>query len=136
MRTERWILDWRNLVSATASPGLLVPAGGYRRMTGATKGRVYGEMRGLVNSPSVIPAIDWANQEGTPLGTATKLLPSSGTTAWNAAQLWAFDSTNPWQTLGNSDIYLLGRPAFYVLSAAGGTIASCAVWAAIDIEFG
>lgn len=137
MRTERWELEWRQVLSSTAGGGIVVPAGRFRPLAGAQKGRVCGELSGLINSPSIVPAIQWANLEFTPLGTPTKLLPATGTTAWTAAQFYPFDVTNPWQAIdvGGANSYLLGRPVFLVSSAAGGTIASAGVTAIIEVLF-
>ncbi len=78
----------------------------------------------------------WANNDGTPLGTPTKLLPGATITVWNAAQYWGLDTGTAWQTLANADIYVLGRPAFYVTSGVAATVAGAGVQATFEIEFG
>ncbi len=138
MRTERMVIDWRQVASATTGGGIIVPCGPFRPFAGAVKGRVCGELSGLVNTPTIIPAIQWGNLEFTPVGTPIKLLPAAGTiTAWTAQQFYPFDPATPWQAIdaAGANSYLNGRPVFLVSSAANGTVAMAGVTAVIEILF-
>ncbi len=137
MRTERMVIDWRQVASATTGAGIVVPCGPFRSFAGALKGRVYGELAGLINTPSIIPAIQWGNLDFTPIGSTVKLLPATGVTAWTAQQFYGFDVTNPWQVLDTTgaNSYVNGRPVFLVSSAVGGTVAMAGVTAVIEILF-
>ena len=137
MRVERNVLEWRQVASANLAGGgaIVVPAGPARSFAGAVKGRACGELSGIINSPSIVPAIQWLNLEFTPIGTPIKLLP--GTNAWTAQQFYPFDTTTPWQAIdaNGANNYLMGRPVYLVSSGTTGVIAMAGVMSVIEIMY-
>lgn len=128
MRSLRIDVAWRTLYTNkdVAAGGYVIPAGEWTSTEDLREVRASGEARAFLGlgAPTLIPGLELANVESTPLAVIHALpVVSSVQRVWTANGWFPPDADQPWVDISvYTGKYLLVRPVWTVYTSSGSTL--------------
>ena len=128
MRTFRIEVPWRSLYTNkdVNAGGSVIPTGDWAATEDLKSVRTSGEARAFqgVGAPTLIPGLEFANVESTPLAVAHALpVVSSVQRVWTPNAWFPPDVDTPWVDISvYTGKYLLVRPVWTVYTSSGSTL--------------